>query len=235
MFVRRRAAAFLLSVGLAVPVAYPAPPVAADGGPAQSDSAPAILRIRVLEGEGSIHTAGTRSTQPIVVFLTDETGRPVEGASVSVRLPEDGPSGLFPNGMKTEIAVTGPDGRVTIRGIQWGRAAGPVQLRVTANKGEARAGLLSTQYVTEPAGAAPRRSAPEGAKPVPARAPARIEPPSRSKWFVLAALIGGAAAGGVAAMSRGGAGTAGGGAAPPAGVTQPTVSIGNPSITVGRP
>lgn len=90
---RRRAVAFLLSVGIAAQVAYPAPPVPADGGPAQTEPAPAILRIRVLEGEGSIHTAGTRASQAIVILVADEAGRPVEGASVSVRLPDDGATG----------------------------------------------------------------------------------------------------------------------------------------------
>ncbi|MFN0103464.1 MAG: hypothetical protein ACKV2U_15405 [Bryobacteraceae bacterium] len=230
MYLRRRAAAFLLTLGLAVQVAYPVPPVPADGGQVQTDPAPAILRIRVLEGEGSIHTAGTRSNQPIVVVLTDEAGRPVAGASVSLRLPDEAPTGLFANGMRTEIALTGPDGRAVIRGIQWARAAGPVQLLITASKGEARAGILSTQYITDPSGSPSRRN-PDPANG-PSRAPANIEPPSRSKWIVLAALIGGAAAGGVAAAARRGTSTS---AAPPAAVTQPAVTIGNPTITVGRP
>ncbi|MBL8240338.1 MAG: hypothetical protein JNM66_23155 [Bryobacterales bacterium] len=226
---RRRAGAFVLSLGLTVQVAYTVPPVPADGGQVQSESTPAILRIRVAEGEGSIHTAGARSSQPIVIVLTDEAGRPVEGASVSVRLPDEAPTGLFANGMRTDIALTGPDGRVVIRGIQWSRAAGPVQLRITASKGEARAGILSTQYITEPAGTQSSRRGPDPAAGSP-RPPARIEQPSRSKWILLAALIGGAAAGGVAAAARGGASAPG---APPA-VAQPT-TIGNPTITVGRP
>lgn len=235
MHFRRRAVAFLLSLGVTAQVAYPAPPVPADGGQVQSELAPAILRIRVLEGEGSIHTAGTRSNQAIVISLTDEAGRPVEAASVNVRLPDDGPTGAFANGMRTDIALTGPDGRVVIRGIQWARLAGPVQLRITASKGEARAGILSTQYVTEPSGASQRRANPDTAKE-PARVPARIEPPSRSKWILLAALIGGAAAGGVAAAARGGR-TAPGApptVTPPA-VTTPTASIGAPTISIGKP
>ena len=231
MHSRRRAVAFLLSLGLAVQVAYSVPPVPADGGQVQTDPAPAILRIRVLEGEGAIHTAGTRSNQPIIIVLTDEAGRPVEGASVSVRLPDEAPTGVFANGMRTDIALTGPDGRVAIRGMQWSRSAGPVQLRITASKGEARAGILSTQYITEPSGGQSRRGPDPAAGPP--RPTPRVEPPSRSKWILVAALIGGAAAGGVAAAARGGR-TATPPVAPPA-VTQPTVAIGNPSITVGRP
>lgn len=232
MHYRRRAVASLLSLGLALQVAYPAPPVPADGGQVQTDPAPAILRIRVLEGEGSIHTAGTRSSQPIVIFLTDEAGRPVEGASVSLRLPDEAPTGLFANGMRTEIAVTGPDGRVAIRGIQWARAAGPVQLRITANKGEARSGILSTQYVTEPAGSSQPRRGPDPAAGPP-RPSINKEQPSRSKWILLAALIGGAAAGGVAAAARGGSTAPG--APPLAALSLPTATIGNPTITIGRP
>ena len=235
MYPRRPAVAILLMIGLSAQAAHPGPPVSTDGEQDQNESAPAILRMRVLEGEGAIHTAGTRSNQAIVVVLTDETGRPVEGAAVSVRLPDEGPTGLFPNGMRTEIAVTGPDGRVAIRGIQWARAAGPAQLRITANKGEARAGILSTQYITEPAGAQPRRAGVEEAK-ARGRAPAKLESPSRSKWILLAALIGGAAAGGVAAAAGGGRTAPGAAAAvaPPA-VTQPATTIGVPLITIGRP
>lgn len=232
---RRRAVAFLLSLGITVQVAYPAPPVPVDGGPVQTEAAPALLRIRVLEGEGSIHTAGTRASQAIVVLIADESGRPVEGASVSVRLPDDGPTGTFANGMRTDIAVTGPDGRVAIRGVQWARMAGPVQLRITASKGEARAGVLSTQYVTAPAGGM-GRGAPQDPVKATTRPPARVEPPSRSKWILLAALIGGAAAGGVAAAARGGRTSPGAPptVAPPA-VVQPVATIGAPVITVGKP
>jgi len=234
MYSRRDAAAFLLSLGLAVEAAYSAPPAPADRGQVQNDPAPAILRIRVLEGEGSIHTAGTKSNQAFVVVVSDEAERPVEGASVSVRLPDEAPTGLFANGMRTEIALTGPDGRVSIRGIQWARTAGPVQLRITANKGEARAGILSTQYITEPSGGQARRGPDPGSGPP--RPAARIDQLSRSKWILVAALIGGAAAGGVAAAARGGSSAPGAPppTAPPA-VTQPTVTIGSPTISVGKP
>jgi len=234
MHYRRSAGAVLLSLGLGLHVAYSAPPVSAGGGQAQNDSAPAILRISVREGEGLIHTAGTRSNQAIVILVADETGRPVEGASVSIRLPEEGPTGLFATGMRTEIAVTGPDGRVSIRGIQWARVAGPTQLQITANKGEARAGAHSTQYIAEPSGGQARRGADPASSP--ARAPARIESPSRSKWILVAALIGGAAAGGVAAAANRGSSAPGAppSSAPPA-ITAPTVSIGGPIISVGKP
>lgn len=224
MHLRRRAVAFLLSLGLTVQAAQSPPPVPADGQQQQTPSAPSLLRIRVVEGDGAIHTAGARSSQPIVIFVADESGRPVPGASVSLRLPDDGPSGVFTSGMRTEVALTGPDGRVALHGIQWARATGAVQLRIAASKGEARAGIVSTQFVTDRSSRAASPTAPAGAPPP------RADSPSRSKWVFLAALIGGAAAGGVAAAVRSGSSPA----APPA-VSQPSVSIGNPSISIGQP
>ena len=56
---------------------------------------PAIVQIKVIEGEGAVYAVGSRATRGIAIQVTDETGRPVEGASVSFRLPDDGPSGSF--------------------------------------------------------------------------------------------------------------------------------------------
>src|SRR3712207_200997 len=60
----------------------------------------AILRLRVLEGEGAVYAAGARTVRPLSVQVTDETGRPVEGASVSILLPGDGPTGMFNGNMR---------------------------------------------------------------------------------------------------------------------------------------
>ena len=65
---------------------------------------PALLQIRIIEGEGAVHTVGTRASQALVLRITDESGRPVPGASVSFRLPDEGPSGTFQTGLRTEVA-----------------------------------------------------------------------------------------------------------------------------------
>jgi len=54
----------------------------------------AILQIRVLEGDGAIH-ALARAPAGRCPCNHDETGKPVEGAAVSFRLPDDGPGGVF--------------------------------------------------------------------------------------------------------------------------------------------
>lgn len=99
---------------------------------------------------------GSRATRGIAVEITDETGKPVEGAAVSFQLPADGPSGVFSNGSRSEIVTTKPDGSAAVWGMQWNRAAGAFEVRITAVKGTARAGIVCPQYLSaskaEPAG-----------------------------------------------------------------------------------
>jgi hypothetical protein len=69
------------------------------------------------------------------VQVTDETGKPVNGASVSFRLPEDGPTGEFRAGGRTEIVTTGADGKAEAWGMQWNTQTGSLDLRIIAAKG----------------------------------------------------------------------------------------------------
>jgi hypothetical protein len=176
---------------------------------------PAILQIKVVEGEGAVYGVGSRATRGVAIQVTDETGRPVEGASVSFRLPDDGPSGSFATGSKTEIAVTKADGRANAWGMQWNRTAGLVEIRVTAAKGSTRAGIVCAQYLTESAEAASAGSA----RP-------KISGGSH-KWLWIAVVTAGAAGGALAAgaiASKSSTSTA------PAGV-----QIGTPTIILGHP
>jgi hypothetical protein len=182
---------------------------------AQGD--PAILQIRIIEGEGLVYTAGSRATRGITVQVTDETGKPVEGASVSFRLPEDGPSGAFSTGSKSEIATTRPDGRASVWGMQWNRTVGAMEVRITAVKGQARAGTICSSYISE--AAAGHVSASDS----------RVGGGSSHKWvWILLVAAGAVGAGAVVAAG----GKSGSGSAPSA-VAGP--SIGTPSITIGHP
>lgn len=122
--------------------------------------APSILTIRVAEGDGAAYPIGSRATRGMTVLVMDETGRPVEGATVSFTLPASGPGGVFSSGARSEIAATRADGRAAVWGMQWNRTPGPFEIRITAVKGQARAGVVSSQSLSnapEVRDAAPRK------------------------------------------------------------------------------
>ena len=180
---------------------------------------PAILQIRILEGEGIAYAAGTRATRGITIQVTDETGKPVDGASVSFRLPEEGPGGTFSSGSKTEVATSATDGRATVWGMQWNRTPGPLEVRITAVKGQARAGTVCSLYISE---------ASPGAKAEDKNS--RIGGDSSHKWlWITLAAVGVAGAGAAAAMGGGS------GPAPSSAAGVSALRIGAPTITVGHP
>jgi hypothetical protein len=182
----------------------------------------AILQIRVIEGEGAVHAPGSRSTRPLTVEVTDETGKPVEGAAISIHLPEEGPGGVFANGMRTEVAVTDSHGRASVHGLQLNRAPGPFQIRIVASKEQARAGMVSFQYIAEPGSGAAAATA-GGSH-------------GYRKWMVLAVLAGGGAAAGILVAGKsGGAPAPAAASVPPTPVPTVTLTIGAPAITVGKP
>lgn len=179
-------------------------------------SEPAILLIRIVEGEGSVYAIGSRATRGVTVQVTDETGRPVESASVVFRLPSDGPSGTFSSGTQTEIVGTAADGRASVWGMQWNRVTGPLEVRITAAKGQARAGTVCGLYLSNAlVTSEPRQSAPGGWRS------------HRKIW--IGAGIAAAAFAGVAAISSRGTPSA----AAAAGGNPP--QIGAPSIIIGKP
>src|SRR5271168_2531441 len=145
---------------------------------------PAIVQVRVVEGDGAVYAIGSRATRGITVQVTDESGKPVEAASVSFRLPEEGPGGTFSSGSKSEIATTRGDGRASVWGMQWNRTAGSFEVRVTVVKGQTRAGTVCAQFLSDSPGVA---------------ASARIGPRRGHKWLWIALAVAGAAAGGVVA------------------------------------
>jgi hypothetical protein len=85
----------------------------------------------------------------VTVEVTDETGKPVEAVAVGFRLPDDGPSGIFPNGLKSELILTDAQGRAAAREIRWNRTSGQAQIRIIASKGQARAGTLVSVHVSD--------------------------------------------------------------------------------------
>jgi hypothetical protein len=177
----------------------------------------AILQIKVLEGEGAVHLPGVHSNRPLAVEVTDETGRPVPGAAVSFHLPESGPGGIFASGLRTEIVIADSHGRAALHGFQANRIAGRFQVRILASREQARAGIVSFQYVAEPKA---------GTAAVAAAAS------NRRKWIAIGAGIAGAAVAGLVASHGGSSSSA---AIPTTSAPVPTLTIGAPTITVGKP
>jgi hypothetical protein len=211
----------LLLISALLATAQPPDPVAAS-----------VLELRLVEGDGTVYATGSRATKGLTVLVTDENGRPVEGATVSFALPNEGPGGTFATGGRTEIVTTRADGRANVWGMQWNRTPGAVDIRITAVKGQARAGMIAQQSLTNgplpgaaivPGGTtAENRAAPNG--------PAANASGGGHKWlWITLAIAGGAAAGAVGAMSGKSTATA----APP--TVNSTVTIGAPTIIIGRP
>jgi hypothetical protein len=176
-----------------------------------------IVQIKVLEGEGSVYKIGSRATRGLTVLVTDENGKPLENAAVSFRLPDEGPSGVFNSGLRSEVVTTGADGRATVWGMQWNKTPGPVEIRITVVKDQARAGIVSTQYLSDSV-------APKGG----GEGVFTASHKSHTKLILGALAAGGAAAGLAFGHSKG--------SAAPVGPTAPSsVQIGNPSINIGHP
>lgn len=176
-----------------------------------------IVQLKVIEGEGEVYRTGTRAARGLTVLVTDETGKPVANATVSFRLPDEGPSGVFNSGLRTEVITTGADGHATVWGMQWNKTAGPVEIRITTVKDQARAGLVSTQYLSD--SVAPKAGG-EGV----------FSPhKGRAKWILIAAAVGGGAAAGVL-FSRSHSAATG-----TPSVSSTGILIGSPGINIGHP
>jgi len=137
-----------------------------------------VLHIKVVAGDGAQHAAGAHA-KPLTVEVTDATGRPVAGARVSFQVPEEGPSGVFANGLRTDIAITDSSGRATEHGLQLNRVAGSFAIRITAAKEQQRAGTIARQSIgnadTATESADRKASVPATKEPAPAPQP---QPPA---------------------------------------------------------
>jgi hypothetical protein len=190
----------------------------------------AVLHIQVIEGEGAVNAAGSRISRPLAVEVTDETGKPVEGAAVSFHLPDEGPGGNFGNGLRTDVTVTDSRGRANLHTMHLNRLIGRFEIRIVASKEQARAGTMSFQYIADAKTVAASGRAPKSRLSI-KRGPL--------KWVVLAAVAGGAAV--AAGLAAGRAGPAAAAPSTPVAAASTTttgavtISIGSPSLTVGKP
>jgi hypothetical protein len=182
-----------------------------------SANASVIVQLRVVEGEGTTYRTGSRATRGVTVLVTDEAGLPLDMASVSFRLPDQGASGTFNSGLRTEVVTTGPDGRASVWGMQWNKTPGTVQIRITAVKAQARTGIVSTQYLSD--SVAPKAGG-DGVF---------TASHNGHKWLWIGMLAAGVAAGGAYALLRSQ------GSSAPSTTSTTGVTIGAPSVVVGQP
>ncbi len=176
--------------------------------------AAAIIQLHVVEGEGAVYAAGSRATRGITVQVTDETGKPVEAAAVSFRLPADGPGGVFGTGLRDEVVTTRADGRAAVWGMKWNATPGAFEVRVTAAKDQARAGIVVGQYLSDKVAPGPGGSGEFHASH------------SWKKWLLVGAAAGGGALAAMAFAGRSGS-------APAVTTATEPPQIGTPSITIG--
>lgn len=149
---------------------------------AQEPTAPASLKVTVLEGQGAINNISEhRAKEPVVQVLSD-SGMPVKGASVTFLLPETGPSGEFGGGVRVLTAFTDEKGQAVGRGLIPNQNAGAFQIRAVASFG----GLTATAVVDQ-TNASPASASAGGI--------------SKKVWLI--AIVGGAAATGAALAARG--------------------------------
>jgi hypothetical protein len=181
---------------------------------------PASLQLKVVEGDGAIYAPGSRATRGVGVVVTDENDRPVEGATVGFALPMSGPGGDFASGDKTEFITTKADGLAAAWGMRWNRTAGPFEIRVAAVKGQAKASITVTQYLS---------GLPQSSSAISSGGKLPGGSVGSHKWLWIA-LAGAAAAGAAGfAVTKKGSSTGGSSTASTASTT---VQIGAPSVVV---
>ena len=165
------------------------------------------IKILVQEGQGAINNIQQHRAKEPVIQVTDASGAPIQGASVTFLLPDNGPGGSFADGARMLTVQTDEKGQAVGRGLRPNEATGSFQIRVTASYRGSTASVAISQV----------NAAPAAAKS------------SNSKKYLIIALIGGAAAAGLGAALGGKSGAASSsttGSSPPGTVLVP----GSPSI-----
>lgn len=152
----------------------------------------ATLRIRPVNGDKLQSSVGLPPPSKLIVIVEDSLGVPIPLATVSFRLPDSPLAGVFANGLRTEIATTGSDGRASSSPVHW--PASPIAVRVTAAKGDLRAGVVVTVEGLKSASAQPPASlalvtAASPSSPAPSAAQAEPAAQTNPKPIVLGASM----------------------------------------------
>ena len=144
------------------------------------------IKIIVQEGQGAINNIPQRRAKEPVIQVQHEDGEPVVGATVTFLLPDSGPGGTFADGARMLNIQTDAKGQAVGRGLKPNATSGRFLIRVNVSYHGQTASTTIAQINAIPAGATKGGS---------------------GKKFLIIALIGGAAAGGLAAALGGKSGS----------------------------
>ena len=144
------------------------------------------IKIIVQEGQGAINNIPQRRAKEPVIQVQHENGEPVVGATVTFLLPDSGPGGTFADGARMLNIQTDAKGQAVGRGLKPNATSGRFLIRVNVSYHGQTASTTIAQINAIPAGATKGGS---------------------GKKFLIIALIGGAAAGGLAAALGGKSGS----------------------------
>lgn len=171
-----------------------------------------ILKINVLQGEGSLNNIRRKLAQAPVVEIRDESGRAMEGASVTFTLPFDGPGGKFANGERNFTVTTDAQGRAACAPFIPNETEGRFNINVSATHKERKGTVVIPQSNTLAGGLSDGKSG--GRRP--------------PRWLLGLGLTGGTTA--ALILAKRGGGSNGPSTTP---VPPTTISVG--SVTVGGP
>jgi hypothetical protein len=181
-----------------------------------------VLELQVLAGEGARHALGSRAAKFLIIKVTDDLGKPIPGALVSFLLPEEGPGGVFSNGLHTEVVSAAADGTAVAPPVRWNQLPGDFEIRVVAATEQSRAGTVVPMHLSAGEDAAAETVASNPANHV------KLRPKGGHRWLVVGLVAAGAAGIGFSTgWLKGPRREAPKGTEPP--------RIGPPVISIGRP
>jgi hypothetical protein len=90
------------------------------------------LKILILEGQNAINSTERGMATAPVIEVRNQDDRPVEGASVTFRLPPKGPGGFFPGQQLSRTVLTNVQGQAIGSGLVPNQESGRFRIHVTA-------------------------------------------------------------------------------------------------------
>jgi hypothetical protein len=103
------------------------------------------IKILILEGQHATNSVQGATAIPPVLEIRDENDLPIEGATVTFQLPQNGPGGFFPGQKLTLTTKTDFRGQVGATGLVPNEKEGTFHIHVTVTEGARTAEATITQ------------------------------------------------------------------------------------------